>query len=257
MLQAFANRMSLCECSACGVSAPAYVWGFALLVRDGWELASETNAPQVPACERAWLCNECATYARRSPPEVSQLFAAKHPAALQRESQPPRVLVVDDQVLMLRCLVRMLAGYETVIADGPAKALALLRSGMQFDAVVCDVMMPDMTGPELYVRCCHLFPDLAERFVFTSADPIIARCMIDHSAAQIGARHTPPLLQKPTSRDLLLASLKGVVAIAAQRSGTYMRYPSSEGSRNRSSASDQEDTLPQRKSSSGSRGSRF
>ncbi|MFO0626372.1 MAG: response regulator [Polyangiales bacterium] len=49
------------------------------------------------------------------------------------------------------------------------EALARLREGPMPDAVLCDVMMPDMTGIELYEAVCAHDPALAERFVFLTA----------------------------------------------------------------------------------------
>ena len=114
------------------------------------------------------------------------------------------------------------------MADSADKGLALLRSGIQFDVVVCDVMMPGMTGPELYVRACQLMPALARRFVFMSADPMMARAMIDQAAARVGVTEPPPLLPKPTSRAALAGAVSAIAAGVAHEMGTYVlhRVPS-------------------------------
>lgn len=61
-----------------------------------------------------------------------------------------KILVVDDDAAYRDCTVEMLqrGGHEVVGATSPLAAVALLRS-MPFDAVVTDVLMPEMDGIEL------------------------------------------------------------------------------------------------------------
>ncbi|MFN7144744.1 MAG: hypothetical protein ACK4YP_13290, partial [Myxococcota bacterium] len=51
----------------------------------------------------------------------------------------------------------------------PVRALGLLRASGPWDAVVCDVRMEPLSGPELYVRLCDEAPRWRDRFVFVSA----------------------------------------------------------------------------------------
>ncbi len=222
--------MKTCECSQCGVSAPGLVWGFALLVRDGWGLASATNPPG--AAERAWLCGGCENRAAILARGLERLAT---PVANERgkKRQALRVLIVDDHELMLRSLVRMLAGCDTVVTTSPAQALAVLQTGGHFDAIVSDVMMPGMSGPELYKRCFQQSPELAQRFVFASAEPAVARRLIDDAAAEMGAAQSPALLSKPTSRALLMSAVKDAAlsVASAHESGTYfLQFPTLGGS---------------------------
>jgi CheY-like chemotaxis protein len=121
----------------------------------------------------------------------------------------------------------MLAGCDTVVTSSPIQALAVLQGGATFDAIVCDVMMPELSGTELYMRCFLQSPELGRRFVFASADPISARKMIAQAASRVGATHTPILLIKPTSRTLLMSAVTNTAASASRESGTYvMQFPS-------------------------------
>ena len=81
----------------------------------------------------------------------------------------PRLLVVDDESGILNALRRMLrAHYEvTTMADG-REALAALLADPPFDLVLTDLMMPVMTGQQLYEQATAARPQLAERFVFLS-----------------------------------------------------------------------------------------
>lgn len=62
--------------------------------------------------------------------------------------QALRVLVVDDEPLLVRALVRLLtrAGMEAHAAANGVEALAALDA-RTFDVVLCDVRMPVMDGP--------------------------------------------------------------------------------------------------------------
>jgi CheY-like chemotaxis protein len=70
---------------------------------------------------------------------------------------PPRsisILIVDDEPSVQRFVERVLseAGYSTKVAgDGP-EALEVASRMDEFDLVVTDVMMPQMTGDELARR---------------------------------------------------------------------------------------------------------
>jgi CheY-like chemotaxis protein len=210
--------MRVFECSQCGVSADGHVWGFALLTTQGWGITAATNPPG--AAERAWLCNACSARADSVARSLTKLSAPKPQQERPREGQRLKVLIVDDHLLMLRSMVRMLAGCETVITTSPREAWEVLQR-VHFDVVVSDVMMPEISGPELYTRCHARSPALARRFIFASADPLLAGREIERAVQAIGATETPPLLAKPTSRSALMGAVAAVARGAAHESGTY------------------------------------
>jgi two-component system chemotaxis sensor kinase CheA len=72
-------------------------------------------------------------------------------AVAQEKTGPKRILVCEDS-FTTRELERSIfesAGYDVEVAMDGAQGLALLRQGLQVDAVVTDVQMPNMTGFEL------------------------------------------------------------------------------------------------------------
>ena len=79
-----------------------------------------------------------------------------------------RVLVVDDEPAVGRAIRRMLMPYDVTLVDGGAAALALLERDPSFDAIVCDVSMPEVSGLDVYESLARMNPDLARRFVFVS-----------------------------------------------------------------------------------------
>jgi PAS domain S-box-containing protein len=80
-----------------------------------------------------------------------------------------RILIVDDEDLIRRALARMLGReHEVVAVESGEQARALLRTDAGFDVVLCDLMMPEMTGMELHALLAKTDPVLAARVIFIS-----------------------------------------------------------------------------------------
>jgi CheY-like chemotaxis protein len=78
-----------------------------------------------------------------------------------------RVLIVDDDALVARALARILSPpHDVQVVQSGEAAVALIDGGAEFDVVLCDVMMPRMTGIELYARVERSAPAIAGRMVF-------------------------------------------------------------------------------------------
>ena len=80
-----------------------------------------------------------------------------------------RVLVVDDEPLIGKAVKRILgsAHQVTAVTSGRA-ALELLNGGQTFDVILCDLMMPEMTGIELYQHLLEHRPADANGMVFVT-----------------------------------------------------------------------------------------
>lgn len=82
-------------------------------------------------------------------------------------SRRGRVLVVDDDAAVAGALRRMLAAeHEVTVVTSGAEALANLRGGQHFDVILCDLMMPEMTGMDLYAELDNVSPELLDRMIF-------------------------------------------------------------------------------------------
>jgi two-component system NtrC family sensor kinase len=134
--------------------------------------------------------------------------------------QRARILLVDDQELVLRATASMLREFDVVTAGSGAEALDRLQRG-HFDAVVSDVSMPGMSGPELFVRVCARLPHLAQRFLFLSGDRYGAVALIAACAARAKIAVVPQLLEKPVPRDALVREILGLTASQQLHSGTF------------------------------------
>ena len=84
-----------------------------------------------------------------------------------------RVLVVDDEEAVLRAFARLLRPENEVVAlSDPREALRLLESGERFDLILCDLMMPHLSGMELHGLVEARSPKTAARFVFITGGTI-------------------------------------------------------------------------------------
>lgn len=82
----------------------------------------------------------------------------------------PVVLFVDDDPVMLKSYRRDFAGedVECGFAQTGESALAMLHSSRPPDVVVCDLLMPGVSGSDLYEKALALDPSWRKRFVFTT-----------------------------------------------------------------------------------------
>lgn len=102
-----------------------------------------------------------------------------------RQSTPARrgrLLVVDDEPLVGKAVSRSLSrDHDVEVVSGAREALARLQAGAPFDIVLCDLMMPDMTGMELFDAAKELGEDVAARFIFLTGGAFTkeARAFLD------------------------------------------------------------------------------
>src|SRR5262249_22724657 len=65
--------------------------------------------------------------------------------------------------------------HEVVEAASAQDALELLVTGPPFDVILCDLMMPELTGMDLHDRLVEIRPDLAARIVFMTGGTFTPR----------------------------------------------------------------------------------
>jgi len=108
-------------------------------------------------------------YTPEAAPEAPAAVAA---AATNATLAGIRVLVVDDEELVRRPMLRFLTkrGAEVREAGDGAVALDNIRAGFEPDVIVADLRMPRMGGAEFYERLLEEWPALAERVLFLSGD---------------------------------------------------------------------------------------
>lgn len=78
-----------------------------------------------------------------------------------------RVLVIDDEQLIAMAVQRALSlDHEVRSFDRAQAAFECVSAGERFDVILCDLMMPDMSGMELHAWMTRIAPDQAARIVF-------------------------------------------------------------------------------------------
>jgi len=134
--------------------------------------------------------------------ELSPPVAAGAPRPIARR----RILAIDDEPLLLKAYRRMLAGvHDVVTALGGRDALLVLQKEVNFDAILCDLQMPEMSGMELFAKVKARYPELAERFIFVTGGAF-------SSEAKQFLEHGVPYVGKPFRADELMAVLESRIA---------------------------------------------
>jgi CheY-like chemotaxis protein len=78
-----------------------------------------------------------------------------------------RILAIDDEPIVGTALKRVMGRDNDVVTETSARtALDRIRSGEHFDLILCDMMMPDMTGMDFYNELKSFAPERAAEIVF-------------------------------------------------------------------------------------------
>lgn len=109
-----------------------------------------------------------------------------------------RLMVVDDDRVLLKVLGRVLADYDLVLV-GSAQAALESIAARRPDVLLVDVCMPGQGGVDLWEALAARHPGLAERVLFMTAG-VLDRPLLD----RLG-RSGRPLVRKPLAFDELHA----------------------------------------------------
>jgi PAS domain S-box-containing protein len=116
---------------------------------------------------------------------------------------PASVLVVDDESMIGRAIHRMLSPpYEVTVVTRARDALARIHGGARFDVILCDLLMPEMTGMDLHDELVLTAPDQAQAMVFVTGGAFTPR------AREFLAEMASRCIEKPFDT----AALRAVVA---------------------------------------------
>ncbi len=170
----------------------------------------------LPICHRIVTALD-GTISVRSAPDRGSTFTVELPAApaetaAARSGRPApaaagparraRVLVIDDEPAVAHAIRRSMEAVHDVTALTSAQeALRRIDAGERFDVILCDLIMPEVPGYELYEQLEARVPDQARRMVFLSGGAFTqaARAFVD--------RRSITCLDKPFARDELLAAV--------------------------------------------------
>lgn len=119
----------------------------------------------------------------------------------------PRVLVVDDEPRVGEMLIKLLAPtYEAHLVLGAERARDLIVGGAHYDAILCDLMMPEMTGMDLQELLERDYVELSTRTVFMTGGAFTPR------AQKFVERFVGRLLEKPFRIDDVVRAVSKILA---------------------------------------------
>lgn len=145
----------------------------------------------------------------RKPVEVVEPVEA--PVVVEAPAAPKleRVLVVDDEESIRGLVSRILSrqGYQVIEAGSAEEALVMTETLPEaVEAVVSDVMLPGMRGPEMVLRLRKKYPDLRVLYISGYAeDPDLVAGLLPSGEG---------FLQKPFSVQALVGGVRGVLDAA-------------------------------------------
>ncbi|WP_373047056.1 ATP-binding protein [Vulgatibacter sp.] len=142
------------------------------------------------------------TFVVELPPAAAEAPEAGPPAPAPAAARAPgggsRILVIDDEPLICNAVQRSLGSrHEVHVARDGREALERLRAGEPFDLLLCDLMMPEVTGMEIHEELARSHPALLARTAFLTGGAFTerARAFLDET--------TVPVLHKPFSASAL------------------------------------------------------
>jgi PAS domain S-box-containing protein len=132
------------------------------------------------------------------------------PAAPPSLVPPParaRVLVIDDDPGVGNALRLVLAEeHEVTSLTSPREALKMLFANPDFDIVFCDLMMPELSGVDLYQALYMNRPGYERRLVFMTGGAFMPE------EARFVARVKSPIIEKPFDMRRVQSLVRNAVA---------------------------------------------
>ena len=117
-----------------------------------------------------------------------------------------RLLIIDDEVVFSGSLRRLFSNeHDVTVVNRGREALGRLRAGERFDAILCDLLMPEVTGVELYTELRQIAPDQADCMIFLTGGAF------SESSQRFLDGISNRWFEKPCNLDLLRAAVREVV----------------------------------------------
>ncbi|SEL00068.1 PAS domain S-box-containing protein [Stigmatella aurantiaca] len=142
-------------------------------------------------------------------------------APLEPTPQAPRrshILVVDDEPLVLSALKRtLLEEHDVTVFSRARAALEWLEQGLPWDLILCDLMMPEMTGMDFHEELSRRMPERAGQVVFVTGGAFTAK------ARDFLGRVPNPRTEKPFEARALRELVNARLSLSGPGSGPGCR----------------------------------
>jgi CheY-like chemotaxis protein len=137
------------------------------------------------------------------PTSDGAVAAAKRTSGMVRVDIPS-VLLIDDDMTVLSGYRRQLQNEDVSVefALSGSQALRRLLSDKPPDAVICDMLLPDVSGMEVYQRAVAAEPSYRQRFAIATGASMMPK------VSAFLATFKGPVLQKPVQPAQLNAALR-------------------------------------------------
>jgi CheY-like chemotaxis protein len=146
------------------------------------------------------------TFFLKLPPSHKQVTVPPVAAAPLGDELHGRLLLIDDEKLVLKALSRILSSHEVVCVNDAEAALSRLRHDDKFDVIFCDLMMPNMTGIDFYEALLSWNPQAARRVVFLTGGAMTWK------AANFVEAVANLCIEKPFGVDYLRTTVQEILA---------------------------------------------
>lgn len=113
------------------------------------------------------------------------------PSPGRESSHGLRVLIVDDDRPVAAAIALELRQHDVMVAESGREALEILRHDKGFDVILCDLMMPEISGMDVYEALRLIDPGLLPRVVMMTGGAFT------HRAGEFLATTEAPVLEKP------------------------------------------------------------
>ena len=116
------------------------------------------------------------------------------------------ILIVDDEIMILETNEQLLRrlGYDVLMAPDGEKALAILENHIDaIDLVIIDMIMPSMSGKELFDRIRALYPNLKTL--------LCSGYSLNQNAQEIMSQGCNGFIQKPFNFNQLSRTIRNIL----------------------------------------------
>lgn len=109
-----------------------------------------------------------------------------------------RLLVIDNDEKLAKLIGRMLAPEHDVLTlTSATEALRRAAAGERFDLILCDIIMPEVTGIAFHERLSVVAPELVSRVVFITggAPSPTVEAFLERGSIHLIEKPFPPLAE--------------------------------------------------------------
>jgi PAS domain S-box-containing protein len=148
------------------------------------------------------------------PVPAAREAAAPLPELVPEAPRRSHILVVDDEPLVLNALKRTLCEEHDVTVFSRARAaLEWMEQGQPWDLILCDLMMPEMTGMDFHEELSRRMPERAGQVLFVTGGAFTAR------AREFLGRVPNPRTEKPFEARALRELVNARLSLSGPGSG--------------------------------------